>query len=94
MQQIEEYVVQEPVKASRVELRVEVILGEKAIVRAVFYGRLVFEPVSTKIVIIEGEEYSKWGEDDSYLERIVYEKLGLNKVKSEPIVMQQENNNI
>lgn len=79
MQQIEEYVVQEAVRASRVELRVEVILGEKAIVRAVFYDKLVFEPVSYKIIIIEGKEYSEWGQDDSYLERIVYEKLGLKK---------------
>lgn len=80
MQQIEEYTVQEAVKASRVEMRVEVILKQKAIVRAHFYNKEnLCDPIAVKIVIIEGSEYLKWGQDDSYLEDLAYEKLGLIK---------------
>jgi hypothetical protein len=81
MQQIEEYIVQEPVKSNKIKLQVTVELGCKAIVRVLFYKDEIWDdPVAVKIVIVEGDDYKKWGTDDSYLETFVYEKLGLNKL--------------
>lgn len=76
-QQIEEYVVQEAVKAKKVELKVEVLLSKKAIVRAFFYNDNNPDPVAIKIVIVEGDEYLAWGQDDTYLEDLAFKKLGL-----------------
>lgn len=101
MKQIEEYVVQEAVKANRIEMRVEVILGKKAIIRAFFYNDNNHDPISNRIFIIEGDEYSAWGQDDTYLEDLAYKKLGINIIKVEEKVesvveesVVEENNNI
>jgi hypothetical protein len=81
MQQIEEYMVQEPVKSNKVALQVTVELGCKAIVRVLFYKDETWDdPLAVKIVIVEKDDYKKWGTDDTYLEAFVYEKLGLIKV--------------
>ena len=80
-QEINEYVVQEAITAKKVELKVEVLLKEKAIVRAYFYNdENLCDPVAVKIVIVEGEDYKAWGQDDTYLETLAFEKLGLNKI--------------
>lgn len=82
LQEINEYVVQEAVKAKKVDLKVEVLLKEKAIIRAFFYNDENPDPVAVKIVIVEGEDYKKWGQDDTYLETLAFEKLGLEKSNS------------
>ncbi len=79
-QEIDEYVVQEAVKSKKVELKVEVILKSKAIVRAYFYDdENLCDPIAVKIVIIENDEYKEWATDDSYLENLAFEKLGIIK---------------
>jgi hypothetical protein len=81
MQEIKEHIVQQAVASSKVALQVSVELGCKAIVRVLFYKDETWDdPVAVKIVIVDGEDYKKWGTDDSYLETFVYEKLGLVKV--------------
>ena len=82
MQQIEEYVVQEQVVSKQVEFKVEVLLKEKAIVRAFFYNDNNPDPVAVKIVIVEGDDYKAWGQDDDYLETLAFQKLGLVKSNS------------
>ena len=81
-QPIEEYVVQPAIVSRNVKLEVEVILGARAIVRALFYEDNAYmgdNPIAQKILLIEGDDYKNWGNDDSYLERIVFEKLGIIK---------------
>ena len=39
-----------------------------------------------KIFLIEGEEYKEWGNDDNYLENLIFKKLGLIKIlKPDPV---------
>jgi hypothetical protein len=82
MQEIKEHIVQQAVSSSKVALQVSVELGCKAIVRVLFYKGETWDddPVAVKIVICDGEDYKRWGTDDTYLETFVYEKLGLVKV--------------
>lgn len=69
-----------PKVAIRMQIDVNVILNEKAIIRVSFYEHdSEFQPLDIKVFIIEGEEYKAWGNDDTYIKNIVYQKLGLNK---------------
>jgi hypothetical protein len=71
-----------PKLATKMKIDVSVLLGEKAIIRVGFYeADSEFTPLDIKMIIIEGEEYKKWGNDDSYLENLIYSKLGLTKPK-------------
>lgn len=68
-----------PKIATRVKIDVGVILDEKAIVRVSFYEEdHEFQPIDTKIIIIEGDEYKAWGNDDTYIKNIVFSKLGIS----------------
>lgn len=70
-----------PKTAVRMKIDVSVILDEKAIVRVSFYEQdMEFQPLETKIIIIEGAEYKAWGNDDKYIKDLVFSKLGIKPV--------------
>lgn len=68
-----------PKIAYKVKIYVTVILDEKAVARVEFYdnSNYVLEPLDVQIVLIEGDEYRQWGQDDNYIYNLVFEKLGL-----------------
>ena len=67
-----------PKIATRVKIDVNVVLDEKAYIRVGFYeSDQEFQPIDTKMIIIEGEEYRAWGNDDAYIKNIVFERLGI-----------------
>lgn len=67
-----------PKTAVRMTMEVSVILDEKAFVRVNFYEKdKEFEPLETKIIVIEGAEYKAWGNDDKYIKNLVFSKLGI-----------------
>jgi hypothetical protein len=71
-----------PKLATRVKIDVTVLLGDKAIVRVSFYeADNEYQPIDIKLFYIEGDEYKAWGNDDTYLETLIYSKLGLTKSK-------------
>jgi hypothetical protein len=64
--------------ATKVKIDVGVVLDEKAIVRVSFYEEnSEFQPIDMKMLIIEGDEYKAWGNDDAYIKNIVFERLGI-----------------
>lgn len=66
--------------ATRITIDVKVLLGEKAIVKVSFYeAGSEFSPLDTQMFYVEGDEYKAWGNDDTYLENLIYNKLGLQK---------------
>lgn len=74
--------------ATRVKINVNVVLDEKAYIQVSFYEEdSEFTPIDSKVIVLEGEDYKKWGNDDNYIKDIVYETLGLpnpNKKQAEP----------
>jgi hypothetical protein len=77
--------IQVPKIATRVKINVNVILDEKAYVNVAFYEEgSEFTPIETKVITIEGEAYKKWGNDDTYIKKIVYETLGIPEPEPEP----------
>lgn len=80
-----------PKLATRIKIDVSVILGEKAIVKVSFYeADSEFAPLDIKMFYIEGEEYKEWGNDDTYLENLIYSKLGISKPIPKENPQQQE----
>jgi hypothetical protein len=80
---------QVPKIATRMKINVEVILDEKAIVRVSFYeDDNEYLPIATRTIIIEGQAYKDWGNDDAYIKNIVYETLGLpiNPPVADPVI--------
>jgi hypothetical protein len=78
---------QVPKIATRMKINVEVILDEKAIVRVCFYeDDNEYLPIDTKTIIIEGQAYKDWGNDDAYIKKIVYETLGIPIEPPVPVV--------
>jgi hypothetical protein len=67
-----------PKIATRMKIDVNVLLDEKAYIRVSFYEEdQEFQPIDTKMIIIEGDEYKAWGNDDGYIKNIVFQKLGI-----------------
>lgn len=67
-----------PKIATRIKIDVGVVLDEKAIIRVSFYeSDQEFQPIDTKILFIEGDEYRAWGNDDTYIKNIVFQRLGI-----------------
>jgi len=76
--------VQIPKVATRMKIDVNVVLDEKAVIRASFYeADNEYMPIYTKMIMLEGEAYRRWGADDSYIRDIVFEALGM-KQESQP----------
>jgi len=75
--------------ATRVKINVNVVLDEKAYIQVSFYEEdSEFTPIDSKVIVLEGEDYKKWGNDDNYIKDIVYETLGLpKKVEAEPEII-------
>lgn len=74
--QIEPYII--PRIAVRAKIDVSVVLDEKALIRVCFYEEgQEFTPLDVKVIILEGDEYKAWGNDDKYIKNIVYSKLGI-----------------
>lgn len=66
--------------ANKIKINVAVVLNTKAIITVIFYeDNTSFSSLDVKQFEIEGDEYKQWGNDDSYLEKIIYSKLGLQK---------------
>ena len=67
----------EPVIATTIQYSVmELALNSYVTIRVTFFNANG-NPVKHETVKIEGEEYSAWGVDDSYLTNLVLQKLGL-----------------
>ena len=83
---IEDYEIKQPIlvaKCVKIEV-ISVTLYERAYVRVSFYKSEADvtsynSQLSTEIMDVYGEAYEKWGQDDSYLETLVFEKYGLVK---------------
>jgi hypothetical protein len=93
---VQDYEIIPPTKiAKRVKFNVTVELNKRAIVKVMFYPSLDqydMNLLDEKMVIIEGEEYTAWGNDDAYLETLVFSKLGIQKnVIVEDNTQQKEN---
>ena len=77
--------------ATKMKIDVNVALGEKAYIRVtLFEQHNEFNPLETKMIVLEGEEYKAWGNDDQYIKDIVYKELGLlplEKVVEEQIIV-------
>lgn len=71
-----------PRYATKIKIDVAVVLNEKAIISVLFYEENT--PLDMKRIEIEGDEYKAWGNDDAYLEQIIYSKLGLEPKQSNP----------
>jgi len=57
-------------------------LHESVTVNVIFYSGAedyMMEIVDEKQIEISGEEYTNWGNDDTYLETLVFQKLGIEK---------------
>ena len=82
-----------PKMATRIKIDVSVLLGKKAIVRVSFYERdSEYSPLDTQVFYIENQEYEMWGQQDSYLEELIFKKLGISKPVEKPKEeIQQEN---
>jgi len=81
-----------PKMAARIKIDVSVLLGEKALVRVSFYEADVeYMPLDTKMFYIEGDEYAAWGHDDTYLDDLIFKKLGITKPVPVP---EEENSNV
>lgn len=77
-----------PKVASRMTMDVNVVLNEKAFVKVSFFEDVeVFIPLDTQIIIIEGDEYKRWGNDDSYIKNLVFSKLGITLKTEEEIIV-------
>ena len=69
-----------------VRIDVSIVPHKRAVVKVCIYSAPA-EPINdvdteillNEIMIVEGEDYDKWGEDDSYLENLVLSKYGLVK---------------
>lgn len=69
-----------PKVASRMTMDITVVLNEKAFVKVSFFEDVdVFTPLDTQLIIIEGDEYKNWGNDDEYIKDIIYKKLNIQK---------------
>jgi hypothetical protein len=84
---IKDYVIpQEPLIAKRVNIQVvSMIFNERVTLQVLLYNKPdEFKTVNVeeKFLVIEGEEYTAWGNDDTYLENLVLQKLGLEKADS------------
>ena len=77
-----------PKVASRMTMDITVVLNEKAFVKVSFFEDVeVFIPLDTQIIIIEGDEYKRWGNDDSYIKNLVFSKLGITLKTEEEIIV-------
>ena len=76
-----------PKVASRMTMDITVVLNEKAFVKVSFFEDVeVFIPLDTQIIIIEGDEYKRWGNDDKYIKDLVFSKLGITLKTEEEVV--------
>jgi hypothetical protein len=79
-----------PKTASHIKIDVKVILGNKAIVSVGFHERNnYYQALETKVIIIENEEYNAWI-DDSYLENLIFSKLGITKAPTSSQSVEEE----
>ena len=77
-----------PKVASRMTMDITVVLNEKAFVKVSFFEDVeVFIPLDTQLIIIEGDEYKAWGNDDSYIKNLVFRKLGITLKTEEEIIV-------
>lgn len=75
-----------PKYAVRIKIDVSVVLESKAMIRVSFYEEdSEFTPLDVNVIILEGEEYKKWGNDDKYIINYVFEKLSIHKTMNEEI---------
>lgn len=80
---IENYDITQPtLVATAVQMSTTVELYKRATVGVAFYDtrdplRTVF--VGQQTVVIEGDEYTEWGNNDNYLEDLVFQKLGITR---------------
>lgn len=70
-----------PKIATRIKIDVNVELDKRAYIRVSFYeADSEFQPLDTKIIILEGEKYKAWSSDDSYIKDIVFSEFGINVI--------------
>lgn len=81
---IQDYIIpQEPKIATRIHIQVlELKFGNYVKFRVDFYlNDDIYDMLCPKseVIIIEGDEYKAWKDDDSYITDLIFLKLGLRK---------------
>ena len=67
-----------PKYAVRVRINVQVVLAQKANIAVSFYeADQEFVVLKQELIVIEGDEYMAWGNDDNYIKELVFRKLNL-----------------
>lgn len=70
-----------PKIATRIKIDVNVELDKRAYIRVSFYeADSEFQPLDTKIIVLEGDRYKAWGNDDAYIKNIVFSEFGINVI--------------
>jgi len=76
-------VYQKPKIAKRIQIHVaELSFNKHVLLRVLMFGseeNYDSNIVDVKMIRIDGDEYKAWGNDDTYIENIVFEKLGIHK---------------
>lgn len=76
---------QVPKMATRMKINVNVVLDERAIINVCLYDDdNEYIPIFTKMIVLEGDAYKNWGQDDNYIKDIVFEALGMKTKEPEP----------
>lgn len=66
---------------------VSLIFGHSIVFRVRLFesvDEMHFNVVKEDMVVVEGEEYLNWGNDDEYMQNLIFERMGLAKRPPEP----------
>lgn len=65
-----------PRYATRMKIEANIILGQQAHIRILFYEEgSEFTPLDVRHILLEGDAYKNWGNDDDYIKNIVLQYL-------------------
>jgi len=80
---VDKEIIQQPKIVKAIDLYiVNLNLNQNVSVKVNYYDSLDIantNPFDTAYITIEGPEYEAWGSDDTYLENLVLQKLGLQR---------------
>lgn len=80
-----------PRYANRIRIYVQVLLAQKAIIQVQYFEcDDDLSPMHTEAIILQGDEYFAWGNDDNYIKELVFKRLNIASLEKPNVELQVE----
>lgn len=80
----------EPIIVKSISINVMSMIFNKSVTLQVYMYSKTNENIKVmvdqKTILVEGDEYTAWGNNDTYLENLVFSKLGLQKADEVQVI--------